>query len=97
MKSDRLEKLFTAAAKVEPPNPEAGFAEDVLRAIRRESRLAPRTLTEEIGALLPRVAFAAAVLIAICVAMDLALDSFGRTSLSAGVAQLSEQWLFAVN
>ena len=97
MKSDSLEKLFGAAAKSAPPKPEAGFAEDVLRAIRRESRLAPATLTEDIGALLPRVAFAAALLIGVCCVTDVALDSLSGTSLSAGVTQLSEQWLFAVN
>ena len=97
MKSDSLEKLFGAAARSAPPKPEAGFAEDVLRAIRRESRLAPATLTEDIGALLPRVAFAAALVIGVCCVTDVALDSWSGASLSVGVTQLSEQWLFAVN
>ena len=97
MKSDSLEKLFGAAAKSATPRPDADFADDVLRAVRRESRMAPATLTEDIGALFPRVAFAAALVIGVCCVTDVALDSLSGTSLSAGVTQLSEQWLFAVN
>lgn len=98
MKPDNLSKLFTAAAKAKLPMPEPGFDADVLRSIRRELQTSPPpSLTDQIAALLPRVAFAAALLIAVCFAADVALDSFGDFSLSTGLTQLSEQWLFATN
>lgn len=97
MKPDKLDKLFTAVARADSPKPETDFAADVMRAIQREAHIAPPTLTEQIAALLPRVAFAAALLIAVCFAADLALDSLGDTSLSGGLTQISEQWLFAAN
>ena len=97
MKPDKLDQLFSAAAKAEPPKPDADFAGDVLRAVRREParELADTTFADQLGALLPRIAFVTALIVVACVAADIALDSLGRTSLSDGVSQLSEQWLFA--
>ena len=97
MKPDKLEQLFSAAAKAQPPTPGPDFADDVLRAVRREPmrEAGAVTFADQLGALLPRVAFATALIVVACVAADLALDSLGRSSLSDGVSQLSEQWLFA--
>jgi hypothetical protein len=97
MKPDPLDKLFAAAAKAPPPVPSADFAADVLRAVRRppSREAAPATFADQLAALLPRIAVATALIVACCAAADFALDSLGRTSLSAGVTQLSEQWLFA--
>lgn len=95
MKPDRLTRLFTAAARAPTPRPEPDFAAGVLRAIRRETPVTRSTLADQIGALLPRVAFAAALLMAAGCTTDLALDSLGSLSLSDGLSQLSEQWLFA--
>ncbi|MEY4387405.1 MAG: hypothetical protein RLY20_2688 [Verrucomicrobiota bacterium] len=97
MKPDNLNQLFSAAAKAPAPAPSGNFAADVLRAVRREpSREAViATFADQLGALLPRVAFATALIVVACVAADVALDSLGRSSLTDGVSQLSEQWLFA--
>lgn len=97
MKPDKLDRLFSAAAKAQPPQPGDDFAGDVVRAVRREPArdVVTATFADQLGALLPRVAFAAALIVVLCVAADVALDSIGRTSLSAGVTELSEQWLFA--
>lgn len=97
MKPDKLDRLLAAAAKADPAKPGAAFAGDVLRAIRRDPAPAPAaaTFADQLAALLPRIALATALIVVCCVAADLALDSLGRTSLSAGVTELSEQWLFA--
>lgn len=94
MNDRKLRKLFEAARSEPQPTPSADFAAEALRAIRRGRWPQPPSLFDELNALFPRLAWSAAVVIALCVAVDLLIPT---TSLSEDVAQVSEQWLFADN
>lgn len=80
--------------------PEAGFENLVLAVVRRET--IPTTFGEiswfdQIGVWSPRLAVGCAVLIAACVATDLALNLFGMPTLTDGLGQISNDWLLASN
>lgn len=100
MNEQKLKQLFGAARQESPPSPEAGFENLVLSAIRREPRggLADTiSWFDDLGGLFPRLAWAAALLVALCVAADFGLGALGVPGLTDGVEQISEQWLFTAN
>lgn len=100
MNEQKMKRLFDAARSEQTPMPSRGFESRVLRAIRAEQRAArPETvsLLDALGALFPRLAMAAGLVIGLCVAADFCLSAVGGPDLPDGIAAVSEQWLFAVN
>ena len=97
MNDNKLQKLCELARSEAAPVPPARFDSRVLAAVRRESRLSPVSLFEQFGRLFPRLALAAALVIALCVAADFCFSELDSTSITTGAAQISEQWLFAAN
>jgi hypothetical protein len=95
MNDRKLKKLFELSRAEHAPEPPAGFDARVLDAIRQETRLGPPSLWDQLGALLPRLAAAAALVITLCVASDYYFSGGNSGSLTADVSELSEQWLFA--
>jgi hypothetical protein len=96
MNDDKLEKLFAAARKENPPAPAEGFDFLVMQAIKHDPAPRAATVSDQLNALFPRVALAAVAAIALCVAGDW-LDASAQTSLTDGVTQLSQQWLLTGN
>jgi hypothetical protein len=92
MKDDKLGKIFTAARKENPPAPAEGFDFLVMQAIKSEPVPRVATVSDQLNALFPRLASAAIVIIALCVAGDW-LDAGTQNSLTDSVTQLSQQWL----
>ena len=97
MKDQKLRKLFEAARRESSPAPTPGFADDVLRAVRREPRVNCDSVPEQLTALFPRLALAAVLAIGLFIGSDFLMTAFHLPSLSDGVAQLSDQWLFVGN
>ena len=95
MNVGKLQRLLLNARSAIPPVPSGDFNERVIRAIRREQRPEPFSLIDQLGEFFPRLGLAAVVLIALCAASDLCFTTFSQTDLTSGVAQLSDQWLFA--
>ena len=96
MKNRRLEKLFRAARSEPAPVAADGFASRVLRRARQDQPPETASISDQLGELFPRLAPVAAGLIGLCVAADFCLATFVQPDLFAGVAEASEQWLFAV-
>jgi hypothetical protein len=96
MNEKKLRKLISAARAEPAPAVSPGFETRVLRALRREGRPEPGSLFDQLGELFPRLALAAALVIALSVAADFCLSALAPMDLSEGVTQVSEQWLFAV-
>ncbi len=100
MNDRKLKQLFHAAKQHPAPAPTEGFDLLVMQSIRTDvqPRMKRRenSLADQLNRLFPRLAFAAALMIALCVAADF-VSSTGGPSLTDSVAQLSEQWLFASN
>jgi hypothetical protein len=95
MNEKKIQKLFAAARHETAPQPPADFAADVLRAVRREPTIKPAaadTLVTQLNRLFPRVALAAAAVIAVCIAVDLGFTSAGLPGLDDGAAQLTSQF-----
>ena len=100
MNKPKIKKLFAAARNEAAPAPAAGFAADVLRAIRREPPVSlPETASvfDQLNRLFPRFALAAAIVIALGVATDFGLTAAGVPDLGDGVSEISSQWLFTEN
>ncbi len=95
MKKDKLERLFNAAGNESPPQPGPDFVARVMRDLRKASAPIPASVWDQLNALFPRLAFAAAVLIVLCVTTDWVLTSLSGSDLASGVSRLSEEWLFA--
>ena len=96
MNKRKLNQLFELVRNEPAPAPPEDFAADVLRAIHHEPRAtAPETLSifDQLNLLFPRIAFAAATVIVLCVAVDLGLTAAGLPGLGDGVSQISAQWL----
>jgi len=91
-----LNHLFRAVQKASPPSPESGFENGVMVAIRHEPQAHANTglWFDELGALLPHLAWVTALAVALCAATDLGLGALGMPELADGVAQISEHWLF---
>ncbi|MFZ0829120.1 MAG: hypothetical protein WAO02_17035 [Verrucomicrobiia bacterium] len=99
--NERKWKQLVAAARNEPaPAPSEAFEMNVLRAIRREEPAAlpgPFSIFDQLNLLFPRLAWAAAAIIAAGVAADWGLTAAGVPGLSDGVSQISAQWLLTPN
>jgi len=96
MNKRKLNQLFELARTEPAPDPPKDFAADVLRAIHREPQdAAPGTLTifDQLNLLFPRLAFAAAAVIVLCVVLDFGLTAAGVPGLGDGLSQISSQWL----
>ena len=94
MNETKLNQLFRTARKEIPPGPAAGFENLVLAALRHEPSPGSISLFDQLGALLPRLAVATGLAVAVCVAVDFGLGALGMPNLTEGVAQISSQWLF---
>ena len=95
MNENKLKQLFAAARKEPAPVPPAGFAADVLRAVRQEpaARLAePGSVFDQLNRWCPRLALASAAVIILCIAADYSFTSAGLPELGDGAAQLSSQF-----
>lgn len=91
MNDQKLNQLFAAARREAPAVPPEGFEWQVQQALRRETLPAePVGVLEQMSRLFPRLAFASAAVMALCLAGDWALQSPGLTE---GVTQLARQWL----
>ena len=94
MNERKLNKLFEAARNEMPPAPSDNFEARVRRAICRLPESEENSLTDQLNFLFPRLAFAAVAVIVVCVAGEWVLN---LPDLTEGVAQISDQWLFAAN
>lgn len=97
MNESILEKIFKAARGETAPAPSAGFDARVMSALRRERTPESISVFDQLGLLFPRLAWAAVLVIALCVAADFSLAAVGLPDLTTGAAQLSDQWLFTAN
>jgi hypothetical protein len=97
MNDPKLKKLFELAQKETPPAPPGNFELRVLAAIRREERAAPLTWWDQLGALFPRLALAAVLLMAVCLAADYYASACHPSSFAEDATQISDQALFAAN
>jgi hypothetical protein len=95
MNSRKLNQLFTAAKREAPAAPAEGFAFLVMQQIQRNPAHAELSMSDVLGQWFPRLAVAAAALIALCVISEY-VSSSNAPSLSESAAQLSDQ-LFAEN
>ena len=99
MNDRKIEKLFAAARRETAPEPPFTFARDTLTALRMERNRATEpapTLFDQLGLLFPRLAWAAATVIVLCVAAEAWNASQGAT-LSNAAESVKETWLFAAN
>ncbi|HEX4350670.1 MAG TPA: hypothetical protein VH251_09785 [Verrucomicrobiae bacterium] len=97
MNDKKLKRLFALARNEAAPAPSPDFAEEVLRAVRREPQpVAAESISiwEHLNALFPRLALASAVVIVLCVAVDWGLTAAGVPGISDGATQLTSQFLF---
>jgi len=97
MNDSKIKKLFAAAQKETAPEAPFTFSRSVVSAIRREQNQAiAASLFDQLGALFPRLAWAAVVIIGFCVASEFYFSRSTGNS-SAEVTQAAEEWLFAAN
>jgi len=96
MNRRKLNQLFELARNQPAPVPPEDFAADVLRAIHRgPQNFVPETFTifDQLNLLFPRLVFAAAAVIVLCIALDFGLTAAGMPGLGDGLSQISSQWL----
>jgi hypothetical protein len=92
---NKLQRLFQSARQERAAQPPPGFAEDVLRMLGAEQPAAapmPSRLIEQLGALFPRAAVAAALVLLLSLASQFLPSS--APDLETQLSQISEQWLF---
>lgn len=98
MNKEQINALLRAARRAAPPVPPPGFERRVLTAVRAENAC-PQSETLSwfgaLGILFPRLAWAAATVMGVCVAVEAGASALGVPRLSDGLAQLSDQWLLA--
>ena len=94
MNDRKLTDLFTAAGRDQPPAPPEGFVFQVLQALPRESARSSASLRASLEVLFPRVALVAISLLVLCAATDLGYGWASGQSLSEGVDQLCDSWMF---
>jgi hypothetical protein len=94
MKNEKLERLFNSARNEPAPQAGSGFEARVMRAIRHEGPAKPVSLIDQLNALFPRLAFAAATVIVLCATADWVLSNVEGSDLASGVSVISEDWLF---
>jgi len=100
MNERKWKQLFAAARNEAAPAPSADFEAGVVRAIRGEWRTeTPEMLSifDQLNLLFPRLAWAAAAIIALSVVADWGLTTAGVPGLGDGVSQISAQWLLTSN
>jgi len=98
MKNSRIRRLFEAARAEPTVEPPADFAGRVARAIQRDSRaLEPVSVFDMLASLFPRLAWAAALVIGLCLAVEFYFSANSSTNLSMNLAVVAEQWLFTAN
>ncbi|MGA3284917.1 MAG: hypothetical protein ABSD57_10730 [Verrucomicrobiota bacterium] len=98
MNKRKLNQLFELARNEPAPAPPENFAADVLRAVHHEPQgtvAEALSVFDQLNFLFPRIAFAAAAAIVLCVAVDFGLTAAGMPGLGDGVSQISAQWLLA--
>lgn len=92
MNESKLKKLFAAARNEVPPAPSADFADDVLRAVRREPFGRARlSVLDQLNTLFPRLAMTAALIIFLCAAAELVFRTAGMPDPDDNMAQFSAQ------
>ena len=89
MNDRKLNRLFAAAKSEQPAAPGEGFAFLVMQQIQRDPARGDVTIADLLGMWFPRLALAAAAVIAICVISEV-VSSSSAPSLSESAAQLSE-------
>jgi len=95
MNKRKLNRLFELARTKAAPVPPDEFAADVLRAVRREPPgvvSGALTVSDPLNRWFPRIAFAAAMIIVLCLAVDFGLTAAGMPGLGDEVSQISAQW-----
>ena len=100
MNERKWKQLFAAARHEAAPAPSADFEAGVLRAIRGERRTVPPetfSIFDQLNLLFPRLAWAAAAIIALSVVADWGLTAAGVPGLGDGASQISAQWLLTSN
>jgi hypothetical protein len=93
MNDNKLNRLFNAARRETPVAPTTGFELLVMQQIQRQPGRAEPSISDVLGRWFPRLAVAAAAIIAVCVIGDFISSG---PSLSDSAAQLSVQY-FAEN
>jgi len=91
--NEKLNRLFAAAKRETPAAPTEGFASLVMQQIQRNPARAELSISDLLGRWYPRLAIAAAAVIALCVIGDF-VSSSNAPSLSESAAQLSDSGLF---
>jgi hypothetical protein len=89
MNDRKLNQLFHAAKSEAPAVPNEGFAFLVMQQIQRNPARTELSISDMLGNWFPRVAVAAAAVIAICVLGEIVIAS-NAPSLSESAAQLSQ-------
>jgi hypothetical protein len=100
MNERKWRQLLTAARNEPAPVPPKDFAADVLRAIHHagpEQSPGALSLPDQLNLLFPRLAWAAAAVIALCLVADWGLTAAGVPGLADGMSQISGQWILASN
>ena len=100
MNERKLNQLFASARREAASPPPADFDAQVMRAIRREpgsGALERGSLLDQLESLFPRLAWGAALVLALCLAAESGAELLGWPNLTEGVAQLSDQWLLTAN
>ncbi len=97
MKDEKVNRLLRAARNETAPLPGAGLEGRVMTAVRRSGHQEVVSLLDQINLLFPRVAWAAAAVIACCILVEAGVGMFSQSDISAKVAEISEQWIFAAN
>lgn len=93
MNERKLIRIFEAARGEPIPEPEAGFEARLLRQLRGEPAPRPLSLGDQLSALFPKVAWAAALVIGLCLAGDFLLSGAEQPGISDAVAQVTDRWL----
>jgi hypothetical protein len=97
MNERKWKQLFAATRHEAAPAPSADFEAGVLRAIRGERRTEMLSIFDQLNLLFPRLAWAAAAIIALSVVADWGLTAAGVPGVGDGVSQISAQWLLTSN
>jgi hypothetical protein len=95
MNENKMRRLLDAARSEPLAQPGPDFAAQAMRAVRQAPESEPVSVLGQLGDLFPRLAVAAALVIGLCVAADFCAAAVDQSDLTSGVAQLSDQWLFA--
>jgi hypothetical protein len=95
MNERKLNQLFDAARKERAPVPPEGFDQAVLQSVRRDPPSAarpPLSLLDQLNLLFPRLALAAAAIVLMCVAGELAISAT-----TPSLTELSDQWILTAD